>query len=341
MTHEVLFSTQNHLGIITLNRPEALNALSYAMMVLIKEQLVDWQHDTSIAAVLIQSHGKAFCVGGDVRAMAQKRTSPAQQIKFLGDEYRLNHFIHTYPKPYIALLNGMTMGGGVGISMHGSHPIASEKFIFAMPETKIGFFPDVGASHLFAQCPLHWSQYLGLTGEKIDYTRAFALGLIQHHVPSSSFERLVNDLSTMDLFVDAHARVTACIQAHRLPPHAPDFDDDAHVRACFSPDSMMAIEQQLTHHQSRWARDTLQKLRQCAPMSLRVTQRQLHLTRTLDFAACLNLDLQLAQHFLAAPDFYEGVRAVLIDKDHTPHWHPYHLREITEIMVDHYFQGTR
>lgn len=169
MTEEVLFSQEGQLGFITLNRPKALNALTLTMIMALQKQLSIWKEDYSIKAVVVQAvPGNAFCAGGDIRWLYNAgRSKDSEQMQFFWHEYRLNHFIHHFGKPYISLLDGITMGGGVGISLHGSHPVASERFVFAMPETGIGFFPDIGASYLLNRCPGFLGVYLGLTGNKL------------------------------------------------------------------------------------------------------------------------------------------------------------------------------
>ena len=169
MTDDIVFERKQQIGLITLKRPQALNALTLPMIKALQQQLLQWEGDKSIHAVVIQADvGKAFCAGGDVRWLYESGLAKnPEQMQFFWHEYRLNHTIHQFKKPYIALMNGITMGGGVGISLHGSHPVATENFVFAMPETGIGFFPDIGASYLLARCPGQTGIYLGLTGNNL------------------------------------------------------------------------------------------------------------------------------------------------------------------------------
>jgi enoyl-CoA hydratase/carnithine racemase len=213
MTSDVQFSQNHHLGMILLSRPQALNALSLEMIQSIHQQLVLWQTDRLIQAVVIQGAGdKAFCAGGDVRWLYDTGRHHVQEaMQFFSHEYELNQLIAAYPKPYIALLDGMTMGGGVGVSLHGSHPIASERFKFAMPETTIGFFPDVGASHLLSRCPGAIGEYLGLTGNRLGADDAYFCHLVKAIVPSHCFKDLVLALSQLDLQHSPFKQVDQCI----------------------------------------------------------------------------------------------------------------------------------
>ena len=200
MTQDILFTCEKHIGVVTLNRTKALNALTFQMLVALHDQLQLWDDDPAIHAIVVKAaEGRAFCAGGDVRLIYQfGLDANPQKMEFFAHEYRLNHFVHTLKKPYIALMDGITMGGGVGISLHGSHPVATERFRFAMPETGIGFYPDIGASYLLSRCPGSFGVYLGLTGSQLGAADANALGLVKHVIGSEQLPAVMCDLVEAD-----------------------------------------------------------------------------------------------------------------------------------------------
>lgn len=342
MTADVLFSVENQVGLITLNRPQAFNAVNVSMVQAMYQQLLAWQHDEAIHAVVIQAAGdKAFCAGGDVRWIYEHgKKEPDLALSFFELEYRLNQLIADYPKPYIALINGITMGGGVGLSLHGSHPVATERFIFAMPETAIGFFPDIGASYLLARCPDNFGVYLGLTGHRVNAQDAFELGLIKHIITSSDLSHLLQALISADLKSSSKQSVTDCIQKFTKPTLPSSLQQHAQtIRACFQFNSIDEIIQALQAKQDAWCLQTLAVLKQRSPLSLSITLKQLRAAKGLSLDACLATDKILVRHFIQGDDFYEGVRAVLIDKDQTPHWQPADLNAVSDQLVNSYFEA--
>jgi enoyl-CoA hydratase len=345
MTDEVSFDQKKHLGLITLTRPHALNALTLSMITAIQDQLSVWRLDDSIHAVVIQGEGeKAFCAGGDVRWLYEKgRQHHTELMQFFWHEYRLNHYIHDYPKPYIALLNGITMGGGVGVSLHGSHPIASERFKFAMPETSIGLFPDVGASYLLSHCPGELGTYLGLTGSRLNADEAFFCNLVKAIVPSERFSELVTALTEADLTTDAFKSVDECVQRFSTTPaKAAAIHAHLHtINTCFSAHTMEDILADLAHSQSEWANTLGVALLAKSPLSLKVTLLQLQRAKSKSMTECIKMDYTLVEHFMTDFDFYEGVRALLIDKDQSPQWQPSTLAEVNDPKVMSYFERTQ
>lgn len=340
MTVDVTFGQNKHIGLITLARPNALNSLTLPMIEAIQKQLLVWQSDDNIHAVVIQGDGeKAFCAGGDVRWLYEKgRHHDAELMQFFWHEYRLNHLIHHYPKPYIALLNGMTMGGGVGVSLHGSHPIASERFKFAMPETTIGFFPDIGASHLLSHCPGELGTYLGLTGNRLGADDAYFCKLIKAIVPSERFPELLAVLIETNLAFDAFKKVDECVKLFATSPAAAPISTHlTAINTCFSADTIEEILANLAKNQTEWANTLGAELLDKSPLSLKVTLEQLRRAKTLSMAQCIKMDYCLVGHFMADSDFYEGVRALLIDKDKSPKWHPATLFEVSNVKVADYF----
>ncbi|WP_133127182.1 enoyl-CoA hydratase/isomerase family protein [Legionella nagasakiensis] len=340
MVDEVLFTREKHIGIITLNRSPALNALTLPMILALQEQLLAWQEDKGIHAVVVcAAPGKAFCAGGDVRWLYERgRQRDPQQMQFFYHEYRLNHFIHHFNKPYIAFMNGITMGGGVGISLHGSHPIASEQFVFAMPETAIGFFPDIGASHLLSRCPGQFGRYLGLTGNRLNAFEAHKLGLIKQVISSELWEAAFNHLLDADLSTAPHETVNACLQRFAAPvSSAPLLESESLVNSVFDQENVEAILEALGQGETDWHRETLAVLKQKSPLSLKVTYAQLKKAMGMTMADCIKMDYRLVRHFMRGEDFYEGVRALLVDKDKSPHWQPQTLAEVNDRMVEQYF----
>lgn len=339
MSEDVVFSQQEHLGVITLNRPQSLNALTLEMVKAIAHQLESWRDDVTIHAVIIRStEGKAFCAGGDVIGLYNGRRGSPEQMTFFKEEYRLNQLIHHYPKPYVALMDGMTMGGGVGISLHGSHPVASSSFIFAMPETTIGFFPDVGASYLLSKCPGKIGVYLGLTGHRLHADEAYAAGLVKYLVESTGFDDVLGALRQTDLSCDAHARVSACLDRFHKSTHSHAFTElQLKVDSAFAYKDMIALMSTLEKHDDQWSQELIQTLKQKSPLSLCVTLAQLNKADEMSFDECIQMDRCLAYHFMKDSDFYEGVRALLIDKDKSPHWSPNALSLVGPSQIKGYF----
>lgn len=335
----LMIETMGSLGVITLNRPQALHALTGAMIEGLIEHLTLWKHDPSIRAVIIQATpSKAFCAGGDVRWIYEQRGHFGIQSEFFAREYRLNQLIYDYPKPYIAWMDGLTMGGGVGVSLHGSHPIASEHFVFAMPETAIGFFPDIGASYLLSRCPGDFGIYLGLTGDRLGPLDAQGMGLIKARVLSQDFPLLMDRLLAADFSDDAFATVDACL-GHVAQPLdvAPWLSKQATIDACFGLSQIEDIMHALQKTQEDWCFSIHTNLCKKSPLALKVALEQLRRARAFSLKDCLEQDLKLTKHFLQDHDFYEGVRAVVIDKDQNPHWRPAQLSEITADRVQQYF----
>ncbi len=340
MTEEVLFSKKGQLGVITLNRARALNALTLTMIHAMQQQLSAWTYDDSIKAVVIRAvPGTAFCAGGDVRWLYQSgKAGDPEQMQFFWHEYRLNHFIHHLRKPYIALMDGITMGGGVGVSLHGRYPIASERFMFAMPETSIGFFPDIGASYLLNHCPESLGVYLGLTGHRLNAQEALDAGLVYSQVSSEQMTHLFTELTVLDLTEQPHKKIEACIEQHATisNPASPN----PLIDKCFSHRTMDAILKSLSIGQDEWSIKTHKSLMQKCPLSLKVTLAQLNKAQGMTQADCLKMDYTLVTHFMQGTEFYEGVRALLVDKDKNPQWSPASLDLVSDELVVSYFENT-
>lgn len=341
MTEELLFSQEGQLGFITLNRPKALNALTLSMIMALQKQLSIWKEDNSIKAVVVQAvPGNAFCAGGDIRWLYNSgRSKESEQMQFFWHEYRLNHFIHHFGKPYISLLDGITMGGGVGISMHGSHPVASERFVFAMPETGIGFFPDIGASYLLNRCPGFLGVYLGLTGNKLGPHDAKKAGLVKQVVFTEQMKSMIDALKNEDLSEDAFSRVDHCISSFTSDGLSTEASQiKPLIDVCFSKPTVELIRESLQSTEGVWALGVDNALLQKSPLSLKITLAQLQKAKGLSLAECLKMDFDLAGHFMQGSDFYEGVRSLLINKDKNPQWKPSSLDLVTDTMVVNYFE---
>lgn len=337
----VQFEQQKQCSIMTLVRSATLNALDLPMIKAMQAHLTHCLNNPMVQMLVLQAKpGKAFCAGGDVRWLYEqgKQHNP-EQLQFFLHEYRLNYAIKQFTKPYISFLNGITMGGGVGVSLHGAFTIASDAFSFAMPETGIGLFPDVGASYLLSRCPGQLGRYLGLTGQRLNADDALAAGLITHKVPEEAFPLILNDLDTLDLSSRAHEQIRDCLTPFSLsakPESAiTDFDK---INRYFSGDSLAQIMAALEASDDPWAISTKQRLLTKSPLSLAITFLQLERAATMSLADCLKMDYCLVKHFMAGKDFYEGIRALLIDKDKEPRWQPLSLMEVTESMIANYFE---
>lgn len=333
---EIQKPSGNKLGVITLNRPSALNALNHPMLNQLATQLHHWAKQDNIEAVLIKSNNnKAFCAGGDIKQVyADKQTRQPNLARFFWDEYRLNYFIHHFPKPYIALSNGITMGGGVGISLHGSHRIATEDFIFAMPEMRIGLTTDIGASYLLSRLPKPIGLYLALSGAQLNATQAKHLKLIDHVIANDAHENVIELVAQTNWHIaDSFAELIAPYN-HESKDNIcwPKFISD-----CFNENSVAAILDALAQHPEPAAQNLRKALLACSPTSLAITFESLRRAENQSLAECLQTEYRLVCRCLADHDFFEGVRALLIDKDQNPQWQPAALSQITTQRIEHYF----
>jgi enoyl-CoA hydratase len=344
---ELIVERAGQVGSITLNRPRVLNVLTPVMVDGLNATLKAWAKDPAVKAVVIRGaardDGKVpFCAGGDIRMLYEQRVDPERRfaVHFYQEEYRLNRRTHHFPKPYVALIDGVVMGGGVGASIHGSHRVMSERTLLAMPETGIGLFPDVGATHFFPRCPDHMGLYMGLTGARVGVADAVHLGLGTHYVPSAKLAALDRALLEADYARDAQKTVDAVIAdfAGDLPV-APIDSHRGSIERAFSAPSVEAILARLKADGSPFATDTLKQLATKAPMSLKVTFRQLTQHGHLSFDEAMKLEYRLAVHCNFAHDFFEGIRAVVIDKDNEPKWQPARLEDVTDAMVERYFSA--
>ncbi len=335
MTDHVLTERRSTLGIITLNRPQALNALSHDMVLAIDRQLAEWEHDFAVAAVLIRGAGdRAFCAGGDIRAFYDLRDGGAAELSavFYRDEYRLNRRIFRYPKPYIALVDGVTMGGGVGVSVHGTHWVATERTLFAMPETGIGFFPDVGGGYFLPRLPGQIGMYLALTGARLKAPDCLYAGIANRIIPASRAEELTDALARPGSHIDA---VLAAFADD--PGSAPLAQHRDIIDRCFAAEGVSAILAALDRETSPWAAETAATIRRVSPTSLKVAFRQIHAGAGLSFEDNMKMEYRLSQRFNAGHDYFEGIRAAIVDKDRSPKWQPATVEEVSDDDIGKYF----
>lgn len=330
---EIRFEMRGALGLITLNRPKALNALTLDMIHAMADRLGDWAGNDDIAAVLVRGSGdRAFSAGGDIRALYDLDGNAAAFIAgFFRDEYRLNRMIFRYPKPYVALIDGIAMGGGVGVSVNGSHRIASEATLFAMPETGIGMFPDVGGSYFLPRCPGETGLYLGLTGARLKAADCLHAGICDAFVARDRHDAVIGALADGGEVSGVLEKFAADPGAAQLAGQRPAID------RCFAADSVDAIVEALEEEGSEWAEATRAALSKKSPLALKVAYRQLRAGRDLDFEECMKMEYRLSQRIVPGHDFREGVRAVVVDKDNSPRWDPPSLAAVSDAMVDSCF----
>ena len=319
-------------AVITLDRGRALNALTGGMIADLAARFVRFGRDPDLYVVILKSaDAKAFCAGGDVRAMsALARADFGAVCAGLRAEYQLNWLLDCFSKPSVALIDGLVMGSGVGISAYATHRVAGPKYQFAMPETAIGFFPDVGVAHLLARMPQQIGRYLGLTGHTIGRADAYALGLVTHCLEAEQFVAVEAGLAEgwpVDPLLD---------ERHRDPGIGALAEHATMIEACFSGLTLEEISARLadvTGPSRAFAQAALADLALRAPRALKVTLRHIRDAAGLDLRQTLEVDYRLAVRLLGTADFHEGVRAALIDKDHAPRWTPASLADVTENML--------
>jgi enoyl-CoA hydratase len=349
-TQDILFGREGGVASITLNRPQALNAFTLAMYRALAPMLRRWADDAEVHAMLIRGAGeRAFCAGGDVRAIydAGRGISGDRELTsiFFREEYEIIRHIHRFPKLYVAIIDGITMGGGAGVSVNGAYRIATERTLLAMPETGIGLFPDVGATRFLNLCPGHIGRYLGLTGVRLGPADALYCGFATHFVPRERVPALVGELGRIVWQAGAEQEqvedLLARFQAE--PGVAPIAARRAAIDRCFAGETVEAILAALEQEtatggaDSEWAAETRAALLTKSPTSLKITLRQLIAGEDFDIEGALALEYRLTQHVMAGHDFYEGVRAVVVDKDQKPRWRPDRLADVTDPMIDAYF----
>jgi enoyl-CoA hydratase len=337
MTDDILIRVDGHAGFISLNRPLALNALTLPMVHAMTEALLEWRDDDAVKCVVIDhADGRGFCAGGDIAFLRNSAINDGgvSGRKFFHDEYQLNHLLFTYPKPVVAFMDGICMGGGVGISQPARFRVATENTKFAMPETGIGLFPDVGGGWYLSRLEGRVGQYLALTGSRVAGAECLALGLATHFLPSSAL-------------VEAKARIASEDVEHldgilstlsETPPASKIVETLLQINHHFASNQFEDILESLEGDESEWAMKELAALRTKSPQTCKVALRQLAESLKLtDFVDNMAMEYRIASRVLVRPDFAEGVRAVIVDKDNAPQWDPATAEGVTEALVDAIF----
>ncbi|XP_015144643.2 3-hydroxyisobutyryl-CoA hydrolase, mitochondrial isoform X1 [Gallus gallus] len=341
---DVLLQKQGGAGIITLNRPKVLNALSFKMIQQIYPQIKAWEQDPETFLIIIKGTGeKAFCAGGDVRAIADAgKAGDTMTRDYFREEYRLDNAIGTCKKPYVALIDGITMGGGVGLSVHGHFRVATEKTVFAMPETAIGLFPDVGGGYFLPRLSGKIGHLLALTGFRLKGRDVLKAGIATHFVESGKLPELEKDL--IALKSPSKENIADLLNSYHMQTkidQEKEFVLDEHmerINSIFSANSMEEIVQKLKQDGSPFATKQLEAINKMSPTSLKLTLRQLREGATMSLQDVFTMEYRLSQACMRGHDFYEGVRAVLIDKDQSPRWKPAALEEVSDEFVDNCFK---
>ncbi|GAN81568.1 enoyl-CoA hydratase/isomerase family protein [Acidocella aminolytica] len=335
---EIVRKIEGRLGLITLDRPKALNALNVEMVETLDEILEDWAFNPLIDAVLVRSSSaRAFCAGGDVRSIGTLSDATercALGRRFFNAEYRMNYRINRFPKPFIALLDGVAMGGGLGLSVHGSHRVVSETVRIAMPETILGLFPDVGATWFFSRSPGAIGRYLALVGTHLDTADALAAGLATHHVPAAKFNTLTAALIAAPEL--DHAGVDAILAGFVRPVEESVLAQRASlIDEIFAADSLRFVIDRIAAlaPAAPWAAEVQATLRRASPTSLCITWARMLAGKGQAIDQVLRDDFRLAVRIVGQHDFPEGVRAILIEKDQNAHWSPASIDEVNERKI--------
>lgn len=344
---EVILETHGNKCVITLNRPKALNALNLNMIRKITPVLKQWENEEKVLIIIHGAGEKAFCAGGDVRSIIESRNQPTSTLfsDFFREEYQLNYLISTLQTPYIALIDGITMGGGVGLSVHGYYRVSSEKTLFAMPETAIGFVPEVGGTYFLPRLTGKLGMFLALTGYRLKGADVYHAGISTHAVNNKEVDDIKEELLSLKMN-SQNVEIEGCLakftksasflqQPFSLEPHLPLIND------CFSAPSVEEIISRLQASSDPFAKDTLVTIRKMSPFALKVTKRALDEGSEQTLAECLQMEYRLSQRFVADHDFPEGVRALLIDKDQNPKWKPSSLEECTPEKIESYFEPVK
>lgn len=336
---EILFDRRGAAGIVTLNRPHALNSLTQTMIRQLRTKLNTWRDDPAVSRVVVIAAGeRAFSAGGDLREIYDlgRAGRYSEALVFFREEYELNAVIKGYPKPYIALIDGIVMGGGVGISVHGSHRIAGDRFLFAMPEVGIGFFPDVGGTWFLPRLAGEIGTYCALTGERLKVADAVCAGVATHYVPAARHPDLLDALC-------GSAPVDSIIATFSPPVGEGDaFARRSAIDRLFVggavEDILAGLDAEATGGpNAEWAARTAKAMRLMAPLSLKIALAQTRRGRNWSFAQCMQAEFRIVSRILLGHDFYEGVRAVIIDKDNQPRWRPDRLADVPAAEIERHF----
>lgn len=333
---DALCFIEGQVGRMRLNRPKAINALNLSIVRSMTEALLEWRDQPQVKVVIIDhAEGRGFCAGGDVVMIARSAEGHgAAGDAFFYQEYRMNHLMYTYLKPGVVFMDGITMGGGVGISMPCRYRVATERTVFAMPETGIGLFPDVGGGRYLSRLPGRLAQYLGLTGGRLDGAECLATGLATHYIPSDRLEEIKEQI-----VLHPDGLSTILDNAAVVPPPAKVMEILPDINRLFASDRFEDILEALEADPSEWAQKQLSILRTKSPLSCKVTLRLLVVSPHVgSFADEMRLEFGIVHRLFRQHDFYEGVRALLIDKDNAPKWNPATPAEVSDALVNSIFE---
>jgi len=334
------------VGCITLNRPKALNALTLDMVRLLTHALLEFQNNPQVLAVLVRGQGKEeafghFCAGGDIRFFHQAALAGDDSLgDFFTEEYALNHLIHTYSKPYIAFMDGVVIGGGMGISQGASVRIVTDRTQMAMPETHIGLFPDVGGGYFLSRCPGHLGEYLGITGQKINGHLAILVGLADGLIEAQRLPLLWKTLLSTPF--ESGEAVERWVQSQFTKFEPAQFPDKAAIDKCFALPSPLEISLALEQENTPWAKQTLESLNKASPLMVHVVLAQIRKARTMGLADDLRMERDMVHHcFHLRPksETVEGIRALAIDKDHHPNWAHAKLSDVVQAEWPLFFES--
>jgi enoyl-CoA hydratase len=337
---KILFERRGGAGLVTLNRPNALNAVTLGMVRALARQLADWARDPAVTRVVVTAAGgRAFSAGGDIRELYNlgKAGRYPEMLPFWREEYTLNAQIKRYPKPYVSLIDGIVMGGGVGLSVHGSHRVAGDKFLFAMPEVSIGFFPDVGATWFLPRLPGELGTYCALTGERLAAADAVTATVATHRVASARWGELADALcgavpvdAVLAAFAEPCEGGTVAAQRPAI---------DRLFKADRVEDILAALDREALAEgpAAPFADRSAAAIRTKSPTSLKLALAQVRAGRDLSFDACMKTEFRIVSRIIHGHDFYEGVRAVIVDKDNAPRWQPSKLDEVGKADVERHF----
>ena len=349
---EVLTEVRGQVGFITLNRPKALNALSLPMIRALTQCLLAWRENPAVVAVAIRGTNKsgpfgAFCAGGDIRFFHQAALADNTELEdFFTEEYALNHLIHNYPKPYIAFMDGIVMGGGMGISQGASIRLVTERTKMAMPETHIGLFPDVGGGYFLSRCPGHSGEWLALTGALLGASEALALGLADACLDVAQLAAAWDALAHIP--ADQAGAIEAWLAMYSIAAHAGNTGAAGQIDHYFSLTTVSGIVQALEADDDVWAQQTAATLRQRSPLMLHVALEQVRRARNMSLADDLRMERDLVKHCFqprhlgrssSQSETVEGIRALAVDKDHSPRWNPARIEDVSDAMVMPFFDS--
>ena len=332
---EVLIRREGAAGVLSLNRPQAIHSLTLGMVHAMTAALLEWRDDPAVQAVILDhAEGRGFCAGGDIAALRHSLVEEdgVEARRFFHDEYQLDHLIKTYPKPFVAFIDGIVMGGGVGISQPARFRVATENTRFAMPETGIGLFPDVGGSFYLARLPHRIGQFLVLTGARLDGAECLWTGLATNYLPASALAE------AKERIAHGHEPGGVLAALATMPPLARIEDNAAKIARHFAADRLEDIAASLEADDSEWAAKERAAIAPKAPLSSKVALRQLVEGAALDdFAAIMAMEYRVASRLIYRPDFAEGVRALIVDKDNAPRWDPATAADVDDALVDSIF----